>query len=608
MLIFSTSYNRIMSPDATDGLINQFETLPGISVERYLNLINFILDGKVVGYIRDGAVALALPEARVNQLVTENQASNLKTGNRVLKQWAVLTPPNTIDLADNKSLLEEAVVFASSETYSREGLKVRANKWFILVLLALAQFMVVLDVSIVNVALPSIQRSFDMSAATLQWIITAYTLMFGGFLLLGGRSADLFGRRRTFLLGVSVFTLASLGTGLSQTGGMLIAFRAIQGLAAAFMSPSALSMVLVTFHEGNTRNVALSVWGAVASAGAAVGVLVGGIFTQYLGWRWNFFINFPVGIFIIVAALRVLSRHESEAAHRNLDLPGAFLITFSLMILVYALEKAPSLGWGSTQSLLYFTISAIALVLFIVNESRASHPLVPLQIFKTPNLAAADVLMLLIAATMFSAFFFSSLYLQDILGYSPLRTGLYFLPIPIAIAIVATNIPRVIKRVGFKPILICAPLLVSAGLFWLSYIQVNDTYLHHVLPSFILLGIGMGATIVSVTIAATSGATRQESGLASGLLTTSQQIGGSLGLAILASIAASATTHYIHTAQHLVPANELAAEAAVYGFHRAFLVAGCFGIIASLIAILAIRRKTATANNTAPEQAARMAA
>ncbi|MGH7238641.1 MAG: MFS transporter, partial [Candidatus Saccharimonadales bacterium] len=269
------------------------------------------------------------------------------------------------------------------------------TRWFILVLLALAQFMVILDVSIVNVALPAIQRAFSLTQSNLQWIVTAYALTFGGFLLLGGRNADLFGRRRTFLIGIICFTLASLGSGLSQSGTMLIVFRALQGLSGAYMSPAALSIVLVTYREGHERNVALSVWGAVASGGAAVGVLAGGIITQYLSWRWNFFVNIPIGIFVVIAALRVLDKHESTAEHRSLDLPGALSVTGGLMALVFALTKAPAYGWTDYRTLIFFAVSVVALAFFVFNEKRASHPLTPLRIFKIRNLSGADSLMLL---------------------------------------------------------------------------------------------------------------------------------------------------------------------------------------------------------------------
>ena len=469
------------------------------------------------------------------------------------------------------------------------------NHWLILILLALAQFMVVLDVSIVNVALPAIQKAFDMTPTSLQWIVTVYTLFFGGFLLLGGRAADLFGRRKIFIFGTILFTAASLANGLATSGGMLITFRAIQGLAAAFMSPAALSIVLVTYREGHERNVALSVWGAVAAGGAAVGVLLGGILTQYLDWRWNFFVNVPVGILVVTAALRVLDRHESNLEHNNLDLPGAVLATGGLMTLVYALVKAPTNGWTSTHSLIYFGIAIVALTAFIVNEARAKHPLMPLSIFKIRNLSGANLLQLFMTAGMFSIFFFLTLYLQQILGYSPVKTGLSFLVIPITIAITATNVPRLIQKIGYRPILMIAPLFVSAGLFWVSHIPVDGSFWRDVAPGMIVLALGMGATFVSVSIAATSGVPAHEAGLASGILNTAQQVGGSIGLAVLTGVATSATTAYAlaHDSAKQLASHAPSAAATVHGFHDGFLIASTFGLVASLVATFVIREQLA---------------
>jgi EmrB/QacA subfamily drug resistance transporter len=478
----------------------------------------------------------------------------------------------------------------------------QTNHWIILVLVALAQFMVVLDVSIVNVALPAIQRAFHMTQTDLQWIVTAYTLTFGGFLLLGGRAADLYGRRKVFLTGVVAFTLASLGAGLSQSGTMIIIFRAIQGMAGAFMSPAALSIVLVTYREGHERNVALSVWGAVASGGAAVGVLLGGILTQYLTWRWNFFVNVPVGIGVVITSLRILPVHESEAEHNDLDLPGAILATGGLMTLVYGLVKAPQWGWTDTGTLTFFAIAVVALVLFVVNEARAKNPLMPLHLFKIRNLSGADSLMLFMTAGMFSIFFFTTLYLQEILGYTPVKTGLSFLVVPFAIAIAATNVPRLVKRVGYKPILMIAPLIVSSGLFWLSHIPVDGTFWGNVAPGLILLGLGMGATFISVTIAATSGVQGHESGVASGILNTSQQIGGAIGLAVLTGIATSAAKDYL-TGLSLrgAPTHQQIAAATVHGFHDGYLIASTFGIAAALIATFVLKQERVTADELTPE-------
>lgn len=488
-----------------------------------------------------------------------------------------------------------------------------ASHWLILVLLALAQFMVVLDVSIVNVALPSIQKAFHMTETNLQWIVTAYTLTFGGFLLLGGRNADLFGRRRTFLSGVTVFTLASLAVGLSQSSGQIIGFRAIQGLAGAYMSPAALSIVLVTYREGHERNVALSVWGAVASGGAAVGVLLGGILTQYLNWRWNFFVNVPVGILVVLASLRLLDKHESQVEHRNLDLPGAILGTGGLIALVYSMVKLPAYGWTHQTALSIgsihlncleiFLIAIAALVGFVVNEHFAKRPLMPLGIFRIRNLSGANLVALCTAASLFANFFFTSLYLQTILGYTPIRTGVSFLIVPIVIAIVATNIPRAIKRVGYRPILMVAPLFMSAGLYWLSKIPVDGTYWGNVAPGLILMGMGMGATFVSVSIAATSGVPHHEAGLASGILNTSQQVGGAIGLAVLTGVATAASNTYAkshlpspaqlsagagHPGQMQQQLAQLGHTATVHGFQRGYLIASTFGLAASLVATFVI--------------------
>jgi EmrB/QacA subfamily drug resistance transporter len=470
--------------------------------------------------------------------------------------------------------------------------KKKTNHWLVLILLALAQFMVVLDVSIVNVALPSIQKAFNMTQTDLQWVVTAYTITFGGFLLLGGRSADLFGRRKTFLAGVVVFTLASLADGLAQSGQQLIIFRAIQGMAGAFMSPAALSIVLVTYREGHERNVALSVWGAVASGGAAVGVLLGGILTQYLDWRWIFFVNVPIGIFVVVTSLRILDKHEVDLGHKSLDLPGAVLGTAGIMTLVYGLVKAPHYGWGSSHTVAFMVASILLLGGFIFNEYKARYPLMPLHIFKIRNLSGSNLVMFCMAAGLFAVFFFTTLYLQLVLGYTPVKTGLSFLVVPIVIAIVATNIPRIIQKVGYRKILMISPLFLSTGLYLLSRIPVNGSFWANVAPGLMIMGIGMGATFVAATVAATSGVPHHESGLASGILNTSQQVGGSIGLAVLTGIATSATTAYIANLHlHAAPTHAQINASLVAGFHDGYLVASTFGIAAALIATFVLKQR-----------------
>jgi EmrB/QacA subfamily drug resistance transporter len=463
------------------------------------------------------------------------------------------------------------------------------NHWLILILLALAQFMVVLDISIVNVMLPTVQRAFHLTQTNLQWIITAYTLTFGGFLLLGGRAADLFGRRRVFLTGTAIFAIVSLLDGLSQSGGMLIGLRAVQGLAAAFMSPAALSIVLVTYREGHERNVALSVWGAVASGGAAVGLLLGGILTQYLGWRWNFFINVPIAALVLISAMRILPKHESEEIHTELDLLGAVTVTGGLVALVYALVKAPANGWTSLSTLLFLSISLFLFVVFVINERRAKHPLVPLSIFKIRNVTGANAIMLCISAALFSVFFFSSLYIQEVLGYSPVRTGLSFLVIPFVIAITATNAPRIIKRVGFKPLLMAAPVFVAIGLIMLAHVPVHGSYWTHMMPGMVVMAFGLGFTFVSVLGASTSGVSGRLSGLASGLVNTSQQVGGSLGLAVLAGVASASTARFLAHAHSATRATATAAT--VHGFHDGYYTAACFAIAAIVLATIIIKHE-----------------
>ena len=475
--------------------------------------------------------------------------------------------------------------------------------WLILILLALAQFMVVLDVSIVNVMLPTVQKAFNMSEANLQWIVTAYTLAFGGFLLLGGRAADLYGRRKVFLSGVFMFALVSLLDGLAQSGTMLIVLRAFQGLSGAFMSPAALSIILVTYKQGHDRNVALSVWGSVASGGAAVGVLLGGILTQYFGWRWNFLINVPVGLFVFFSARRLLPLHESEEKNKSLDLPGAASITAGLMLLVYALQKAPANGWTSHTTLYTLLSSFVLILIFIINEQKAKKPLVPFKIFRYKNLAAANLVQLSIAGALFSVFFFTSLYVQEILHFSPVKTGLCFLIIPVFIGLTASNAPKLIKRVGYKRILSIAPIISASGLLYLSYIPVHGTYLRDVMPGLILMGTGLGFIFVSLLVAGTSGVEGNLSGLASGLINTSQQLGGSLGLAIISGQVAAATTRYITNSK--VHGMTTVVAGTVHGYQVAFKFAASFALLAGIIALILIRNVKSSENN---EEAIKMAA
>lgn len=466
------------------------------------------------------------------------------------------------------------------------------HKNIVLLIVAIAQFMVVLDTSIVNVALPSIYKALHFSSADdLQWVVTAYTLAFGGFLLLGGRAADLYGRKRLFMIATALFALTSVVTGLSQSTGMIIVTRAVQGLIAAFMSPAALSIVLTTFKEGAERAKALSVWGAVAAGGAAAGVLLGGILTQYLDWRWNFFVNLPVGIAVAIAAWAYVPESNAGLDHKKLDLPGAVLVTSGLMLLVYAFTKAPSYGWTDHRSLELLGGSLILLVAFLINEGRSKHALMPLRFLTIRNVAGANLTVLPIIAGMFSMFFFITLYVQDILRYSPVRAGLSFLPITVVIGIVATQMQHVVGKIGYKKPLAIAPLFLAAGIFYLAHIKVGGHYFTNVFPGLVIIAIGMGMAFISSTIAATTGVPPKQSGLASGLLNTSQQVGGSLGLAILSGISASSTASYLrqHTAAAKLPLTQ--AQAAVHGYQRALYVGVFFALAAVVLAVVLVREK-----------------
>jgi EmrB/QacA subfamily drug resistance transporter len=460
------------------------------------------------------------------------------------------------------------------------------NKWVILALLALAQFMVILDVAIVNVALPSIATDLHFAASDLQWVVTAYTITFGGFLLLGGRAADLYGRRRLFIGSVTAFALASLACGLAQSDTMLIVFRAIQGLTAAIMSPVALSILLTEFDEGKERNTALGVWAAVSAGGAAVGVLLGGVLTQYLDWRWNFFVNVPVGIMVVLAGLRLLPHHIGEEKKRlKLDLPGAVLGTAGLMSLVYGLSKAPRDGWGSSTVIGFLALSVILLIAFIINERRSTQPLLNLKIFSVRNVAGGNLTALAIACTLFSMFFFMTLYIQTVLGYSPVKTGICFLPVTFIIAVTSGIVSNLVNKIGYKPFLVAGPIMLSIGLFTIEHtMKVGGDYWHNVFPGLALCAFGMGLSFISMTLAATSGVPKHFSGLASGVLNTSQQIGGALGLAILAAV-------YASTFKAEVSAGGPVDYAKVHGYQAGLAVGVGLAIAAALVAFFVVKNR-----------------
>lgn len=460
--------------------------------------------------------------------------------------------------------------------------KLQPNKQVILWLLALTMFLVVLDSAIVNVALPAIKEGLKFDEAMLQWVLTSYILTFGGFLMLGGRTADLYGRKRVLMCGIGGFTLFSLLIGLSVSSTMMIAMRALQGLAAAFMAPTALSILLTTFAEGPERHKALSIWSIVASGGAAAGVFLGGILTQYLSWQWCFFVNVPVGIAAIYFINKHIPAHIKEAKDRNLDIPGAILITGGLMILVYALTLASESGWTAMSTVTAFGVSLALLVAFLFNETKAKHPLVPLGIFRIRNVVGGNLMMLPIVAGAIGQFFFLSLYIQNVLQYPPALSGLAFLPIPLLIGFISYNSPKFLAKFGFKPLLVVGTSLTTLGVFLLSFLGTETQYFTHLLPAFIILACGFGISFVAITIAATAGVPGDKSGLAAGLINTSQQIGGALGLAVLAVVAHTTTL----AAQ---AAGQSSVEAAVVGYHYAFLTATILMFVALLVGIFIIQ-------------------
>jgi EmrB/QacA subfamily drug resistance transporter len=453
------------------------------------------------------------------------------------------------------------------------------NPWVVLVLICLAQFMVILDATIVNVALPSIQKDLQLSEGSLQWIVNAYTLVFGGFLLLGGRAGDLLGRKRLFLIGLVVFTSASLLDGLASSEGMLIAARSLQGLGAALISPAALSIISTTFEEGKERAKALGVWAAIAIGGSAVGLILGGVLTQYFSWPWIFFVNVPVGIVGFILSLRLIPESRDELAHRSYDLAGAVTVTGGLMSLVYAIVDAQQAGWGSPKTLGFFAFAIVLLGSFVAIELRAKAPLVRLSIFRLRSLLTANIVMLLAMSGMFAMFFFNTLYIQRVLGYGPLKAGLAFLPFTAGIMVSAGIASQFAPRLGVRPVAAAGMLLSAAGLLLLTQLPVHGSYLTNVLPSILLSSLGMGAVFMPLTLIATTGLADEDQGLASGLFNTSQQIGGALGLAVLSTLATSKTSSAGGSKMH----------ALVAGFHWAF-AAGAVVMIAALAVMVSLLR------------------
>jgi EmrB/QacA subfamily drug resistance transporter len=466
----------------------------------------------------------------------------------------------------------------------------REKRWLALVLLCSAQFVVVLDASIVNVALPSIGTALDFSQENLPWVVNAYVLTFGGFLLLGGRTADLLGRRRVFMAGLLLVAVASLLAGFAATEGQLIAARAAQGLGAAIISPAALSIVTTTFSDGAERNKALGVWGAVAGSGGAAGVLLGGILTDGLGWEWVLWVNVPVALIALALSPRLIAESRAEHETRVFDVAGAVTVTAALSILVYAVVDATDAGWSSTQTIGLLALSAALLAAFVAIELRTAKPLVPFSIFRIRTLTGANVVGLLVGASLFSMFFFISLYMQQVLGYSAIHAGLSYLPLAVTIIASAAIASQLVTKLGYKPVLAVGLLFIVIGLVWFSRISVGGGFTTDILGPSLFAAAGLGFAFVTTTIAAVSGVEENEAGLASGLINTSQQIGGALGLAVLATVATSRTDGL--TSGGGPPSLDALTE----GFQAAFLGGAVIAALGFVLTLLLISNRDSRAH------------
>ena len=455
------------------------------------------------------------------------------------------------------------------------------RKWFALALLCASQFVVVLDIAVVNVALPSIQKDLGFSQENLQWVISAYALVFGGFLLLGGRLADIVGRRRVYFVGLIVFSLGSLLCGLAWSEASLIGARAIQGLGAAAITPSALSILTTMFAEGRERNIALGAWGAVGGFGAAAGVLLGGVLTDLLSWQWIFFVNVPVGIAALVLTPILLSESRDARGQSN-DVPGAVLVTSGLVLLVLGITQGQQWGWGSGRTIGIFVASAVLLAGFAAWEQRQRDPLVPFSIFRLQTLTAANVAGFILGTALFSMFLMLTLYMQQVLGYSPIKTGVAYLAVAGTSIIWANAAAVAVNRVGVKPALIFGMSLLTIGLVYFTQVSVNGSYWTDLFPGFMILGLAIPFAFVPITIAALAGTSPEDAGLASGLINTSQQVGGAVGIAVLSTIAVSTTNDAVASG-HRVPV------ALTDGFVNAFWAGAAIAFVGVLVSIFLVR-------------------
>jgi EmrB/QacA subfamily drug resistance transporter len=457
------------------------------------------------------------------------------------------------------------------------------NRWKALSVLGVAYLMVVLDISIVNVALPSIQEDLGFSTSGLQWVVSGYALTFGGFLLLGGRSGDLLGRRKVFMAGLLAFAVFSLLCGFAWSAAALVFFRLCQGAAGAILSPSVFSITLVTFEEGAERNKALGVLGAIAGSGAAIGVILGGVLTEYAGWQWIFFVNVPIGLIALFFVPRVVRESRAADLERHFDAAGAVTVTAGLMLFVFALTRAPDIGWTAPETILCFVGWAALSVAFILIELRSPSPLVPLTFFRRRTVTGANVIGLLLGTAVFGMFFLLSLYMQEVIGFSALETGFGYLAVALT-AVAASGVAQaLVTKLGVKPVLVVGMLTLALGLAYFMQISVGGSYVDDLLPGFILIGVGLGFSFVPVSIAALAGVSGKDAGLASGLINTNQQVGGAIGLAILTTVATTRT-------DNLLSSGASRPEALVSGFSLAFWVGAAFAVVGLLTTLIVLKR------------------
>jgi len=465
-----------------------------------------------------------------------------------------------------------------------------SRRWWALGLVVAAQFMVVLDVAIVNVALPSIKTDLHFTQESLQWVVTAYAILFGGALLLGGRMADLLGRRRLFMAGLALFTVSSLLDGLAWSEGSLIAFRALQGLGAALLSPAALSILTTTFEEGRERNIALGIWGAASGSGGAAGVLLGGVLTSAFGWSWIFFVNIPVGALLLVVAPLLVHESRAQVNHRHFDITGAVSITGGLMLLVYAMTHASQHGWSTGETIGLLAASAALVVAFIVIELRSKAPLLPMRIFRLRTLAASNATSLLVAAALFSQFFLLTLYMQQVLHYSALKTGVAYVALTVSIVAFSAVSQSLVTRVGIRRVLPVGLLMAAGAIVLYARLPVHGHYFWDLLPAFLLSGVGLALSFVPMVIGGLTGVRQSDAGVASGLFNTSQQVGGAIGVAVATTIATTYTSRYVdvHPGTSL-----LAGSALTHGFEIAFYVLATLLVLAAALAAVFVESQPA---------------